>query len=163
MDQYLESTFIEISNFRQNILVGVIYRRPHTDLVTFISALSKAINTTESENKICTLTDFDINLLQPQKLSVQDLLATSHPKLHFCTITKPTRVHGPSATLIDHIWTNDLAKLLSSFIIYFSISDHFPNFSIFDFKTSTQNTKRQFATYSDHCQNNINNVYNSLS
>lgn len=36
-----------------------------------------------------------------------------------------------SATIIDHIWTNDFDNYLTSGILFCSISDHFPIFSSF--------------------------------
>ena len=42
-------------------------------------------------------------------------------------IRKPTRVSSSSATLIDHIWTNDLTVSQSGIIRYYT-SDHFPVF-----------------------------------
>jgi hypothetical protein len=45
-------------------------------------------------------------------------------------ITKPTRCSGASATLIDHILTNDLKKDYESGIITNRISDHFPIFHV---------------------------------
>merc|ERR1712013_764021 len=43
-------------------------------------------------------------------------------------ITKPTRITKTSATLIDHIWTNDLRQtsINKSHIIITDITDHLP-------------------------------------
>ena len=41
------------------------------------------------------------------------------------------RITYTSASIIDHIWTNDSKKYQTSGIRYTSISDHFPIFSIF--------------------------------
>ena len=42
----------------------------------------------------------------------------------------PTRVKHPSATLLDHIWTNKLCNTYTAGIIIDSLSDHFPVFYI---------------------------------
>ena len=47
------------------------------------------------------------------------------------TITKPTRVTYTSATLIDHIWSNDTMHNVKSGIVYTNISDHFPIFAFY--------------------------------
>ena len=44
----------------------------------------------------------------------------------YAAINKPTRITSHSATLIDHIWTNNFENYKSSGIIYTSISDPFP-------------------------------------
>lgn len=51
--------------------------------------------------------------------------------LYFPTITKPTRINRTSASIIDHIWTNNTKNYVGSGIIYTQISDHFPIFSAF--------------------------------
>ena len=47
------------------------------------------------------------------------------------TIIKATRVTDRCATLIDHIWTNDMQNYIKSGILFTSISDHFPGLSCF--------------------------------
>ena len=54
-----------------------------------------------------------------------------------CTIAHPTRVTATSATLIDHLWTNNGYHLLNNGIIYSDISDHFPIFSTFSYKPTS--------------------------
>ena len=44
----------------------------------------------------------------------------------FCLIDKPTRITTHSATSIDHFYTNITNKPLTSSILLFDISDHFP-------------------------------------
>ena len=54
--------------------------------------------------------------------------------IHICfipVINKPTRVSKTSATIIDHIWTNDMHNYSFSGILYTSVSDHFPLSSSF--------------------------------
>ena len=50
-------------------------------------------------------------------------------------ITRPTRIHHTSATLIDHIfYSNKINRYIAS-IILSSLSDHFPTFYIEECKT----------------------------
>lgn len=46
-------------------------------------------------------------------------------------ITKPTRINQNTASLIDHIWTNDIGNnTISSYILVTDITDHLPCFII---------------------------------
>ena len=45
-------------------------------------------------------------------------------------ITKPTRITDHTATLIDHIYTNTLEKLIKSRLCLADISDHFTSIPI---------------------------------
>ena len=65
----------------------------------------------------------------------------------FCTMNKPTRVTNHSATLIDHIWTNNFANYVCSGIIFNSVNDHFPIISSFSSSKSESTSKPiTFAT-----------------
>ena len=50
-------------------------------------------------------------------------------------ITRPTRIHHTSATLIDHIFESNKLKRHIAGIIISSLSDHFPTFYIEECKT----------------------------
>ena len=63
-------------------------------------------------------------------MKVQNFTDLLYSHMYYPTITRPTRVTNVSATLIDHIWTNDL-NYFTSGIIYTSVSDHLPVFSSF--------------------------------
>ena len=56
-------------------------------------------------------------------------------------ITRPTRLHHTSATLIDHIFESNKTKRHIAGIIVCSISDHFPTFYIEECKTEKVNPK----------------------
>ena len=50
----------------------------------------------------------------------------------FNLIIKPTRVTSTSATIIDHIWSNNAENCKYNGIVFEAISDHFPTFAVFD-------------------------------
>ena len=56
----------------------------------------------------------------------QALLSHSQLKL----ITLPTRISETSATLLDHIYSNSNLDLKECGVIYLSLSDHLPVFSL---------------------------------
>ena len=70
--------------------------------------------------------------------------------LHFNNIlpiiTKPTRITNYTATLIDHIYTNNTNQMISG-IATIDISDHLPTFCIADISVQKQKSKRYFRDY----------------
>ena len=134
----LESLFIEIDKKhfkkKKDIVVGVFYRPPDTNIRVFNNYLLECLDAIKGEKKTAYLLgDFNVNILNsdnhlPTREFVDSLFSHSFiPK-----ITKPTRVTNRSATLIDNIFSNvppDSECDLSG-ILYTDISDHFPVFYI---------------------------------
>ncbi len=146
LSHHYESLFVEINGQQRNILVGVIYRRPHSNINDFLSSLHDLFSIIQQENKLCYITgDFNIDLLQFETSKhASDLISLFHSHFFYCTVTRPTRVHGNTATLIDHIWSNDLNNQING-IIRSGISDHFPVFSCFS-TTSRPPTEGKVVT-----------------
>ena len=70
--EIMESRFLEIDktsiNFTRNVIIGVIYRPPNSDINVFISQMSRLLDTTRKDNKSCYLLgDYNINLLNVDK------------------------------------------------------------------------------------------------
>ncbi len=141
-----ESIFIEISDNSkscQNKVIGVIYRpntQPRADLDIFSSTLMDTIDIIESERKHCIIMgDFNINLLQYNNNDkttnyVDNILAQGFvPLIHY-----PTRVTPTTATLIDHMYSNNMNKNSVSGIIITDVADHFGTFHLIDSKTAQQ-------------------------
>ena len=134
----METVFIEISKDQlqidKNILIGVIYRPPATDVRSFNDKLNVYLDKIRKENKICYLLgDFNINLLNHDTHNLTgefyDLM-TSNSFLPL--ITRPTRVTATSATLIDNIFSNYLENCshwMQGLMVTY-ISDHYPIFHV---------------------------------
>ena len=73
----------------------------------YITQISSAI---KSENKTVYITgDFNINLLNIDKhIPSAEFIKTMHSYSFFPLINKPTGISKHSATLIDHIFCNDI-------------------------------------------------------
>ena len=116
------------------------------------------------ENTISILSgDFNLNLLNSSNADVSNLISRFNSKFSYSLITKPTRVKGNSATLIDHIWTNDLLKCAQSGIIYANISDHFPTFSVFNLNSPNNSSTLKEIQYRDFNPSNIAEFKHHLS
>ncbi len=84
------------------------------------------INTTKHD---CILSgDFNINLLQSTENSVKTYINLLASHGYQPCINKPTRVNKSSATIIDHIWTNNNDIISQSGILLTDVSDHFSPF-----------------------------------
>ena len=75
--------------------------------------------------------DFNVNILNFETHSLtNDYISSLISKSFIPLITLPTRIKHQSATLIDHIFTNNVCQQYHAGIIINSLSDHFPVFYI---------------------------------
>ena len=118
----------------KNIVLTIVYRPPNSDIQLFNEYLSDLISKTKIENKTAYfLGDFNINLLDIKNhVLSSEFIETMYSATLFPFITKPTRIKGTRATLIDNIFCNDLTSKHLNGILFTDISDHFPVFSITD-------------------------------
>ena len=134
-----ESLFIEITNSNgKNIVVGVVYRPPNSDVNDFIQDMDSLITKISRENKICYLMgDFNLNLLNCENhkmtnefLDIMYLVFGYYVFRFFPLITRPTRITSYTTTLIDNIFTNNLDNCIFSGLFFTDISDHLPIFCL---------------------------------
>ena len=142
-DAEMESIFIEIDssifNTKSNVIIGLIYRMPDSSVEIFIERMDTILNVIHKEKKICYfLGDLNLCFLKcDTHKHTSDFLDMIYTHGVFPLITKPTRVTETSATLIDHILTNnfDIHSHHVQGILCTSISDHY---SIFHIATNAQ-------------------------
>ena len=117
------------------MLVGCFYRH-HGSIKEFIDDfLLDILNKIHLErNKSCVfMGDFNIDLLQTDNDDLSGTFFDTLSSFGFRPlILQPTRVTSHSATLIDNIFTNDMSISSKGGNLTTSISDHFPQFSVFD-------------------------------
>ena len=153
----LESVFIEIqSKSNKNTIIGVIYRpntAPMADVDIFSATISDILDTINKENKYGILMgDMNIDLLKfGSQVRTEDYLDSLFSHGFVPTITKPTRIGRSSATLIDHIYTNNISSYTLSGIIITDVADHFGTFfSIKNKSEPTRNKYSQTRFYTEH-------------
>lgn len=116
-----------MSNAKNHIMIGIIYRPPNGSIVTFNENLNNILSKITAESKQCFIMgDFNIDILKEPSSNFMNTIYSSgfHP-----LITKPTRVSATSATLIDNIFTNVLQyDACLPGIIATDLTDHFPVF-----------------------------------
>ena len=138
MNTTLETIFIEVKKDqignKKDMIIGVIYRPPGTDIRSSSDELIKILNKIKIDKKtLYLLGDYNANLINIDKHTpTQELLDMLYSYLLLPLVTKPTRVTTTTATLIDNIFTNDLENLDKAFtgILYSDVTDHFPIFYI---------------------------------
>ena len=129
----IESVFFEIQiNERKTIIVGVVYRpntQPRADIGIFMQKIIEIQSIIKEENKISYLMgDFNIDLLKVNLHAktnefVNDVISQGL----LPNITRPTRITPHTATLIDHIYSNDNRPTSQndiSGIIITDVADH---------------------------------------
>ena len=137
-NEYIESIFIEIDkecmNAKKNIVIGVIYRIPNTNMMNFNTTLASVLEQLRMENKLVYLMgDYNIDLFNSETHD----LTNAFVDVMYCNeflplISRPTRITNSSVTLIDNIFTNNHDNLNCSLsgILVADVSDHFPIFHI---------------------------------
>ena len=114
-------------NYRENIVIGLIYRHPRTHYNKFSEALEKNLLVLGHKNKKAViLGDLNIDLMKFNIASkvtdyVQQLVSQG---FNLC-IDRPTRVTAHSATCIDHVYSNMPPEDIESIILESDVSDHF--------------------------------------
>jgi hypothetical protein len=158
---HIECLFVEIdkSIFKteKDIIVGILYRPPDTDINKFIESLEELFSDIDLGKYTCYLLgDYNINLLNVDNhTSTASFIDLLFENGLMPAITKPTRVTDKSATLIDNIVHNSISNNNHlKGILYSDITDHYPVFLI-DFSKSSTPRKKYFVVrdYSDKNKN----------
>ncbi|XP_037299945.1 uncharacterized protein LOC115455175 [Manduca sexta] len=132
----LEQLWLELTlPGKGHLIVGTAYRPESVSICTAIDAPSESLNTFSHYRYIFLLTDFNVDLLQPQTTSAREII-------NFCTqrgleniVHEPTRIVEGSNSLLDLIITDcpRLCKVVS--VLHNpALSDHAMVLSEFNIK-----------------------------
>ena len=168
MESSMEALFIEIPktaiSTEKNIIIGVIYRPPNQDIKSFCEKLEEIISHVKCEEKILYLMgDFNINIINHENhLATAEFMETIYSQFMLPFITKPTRIAGNSATLIDNIFSNNISNNgFFNGLLVTDVSDHLPIFTInYNLNVSPPAALSRTRSLSDR---NIQNFKNKLS
>ena len=155
-DMEIETYWTELKIDKQpNRLIGVVYRHPtKNDDKECIEALNETLTKIQRENKkVLLVGDFNFDLLKHETDSnVSDFLQIMLSFSYQPCITEPSRImKGNKPSLVDNIFSNSVEKCISGNILD-KISDHLPNFVIFENvkkKTIPNKVKRRNMKNSD--------------
>ena len=156
-DDHIESLFVTITNTKEPIIVGTIYRPPSGDLSKFIESLAGIIDTLP-QTPVYIMGDFNIDLLNISSelaCEYEQLLLTTNilPLLSIHTHQKP----GCRKTCIDNILSNNFDNVVVSGTIKDRISHHFPIFQISKIKKiNSSNKTPKYTQYYNFSNSNMN-------
>ena len=162
-----ESIFIEIinKNKHMNQIIGVIYRpntEPKADIDIFTETMIETIDIINNENKKCVLMgDLNIDFLKYGKhAKTNDFIDNLFARGFVPQITKPTRICKSSATLIDHIITNNTQFPAQNSIILSDISDHYAIIHTVEYgsRTSPTSSKTKSRIFSEKYISKFNDM-----
>jgi len=137
-ERVFESIFLKVKvapkKFR---IIGNIYRPPNSDIIKFTEIMESILKKISSDKllskaeEIQIMGDLNINLLNHNSHdATSNFLNTLLTHSLLPLITLPTRITQTSATLLDHIFSNSDPETKECGIIYSSLSDHLPVFSL---------------------------------
>ena len=147
-EMIIESLFIEVEfKNKKKLLIGNYYRspsrgleniQPNQQMEMFLESFQTIVDCISDKNQKAILCgDFNLNLLNYDNHDITRDFANCLFSAGFLEIIKnPTRVSNynnhNTATLIDHIWTNDLKEQMTGGIITTYLSDHFSTFYLLE-------------------------------
>ena len=131
----IETFWIELIIDKQpNRLIGVVYRHPKKKDTQSTENLQEAINKIKKEKKnTLILGDFNYDLLNHEHSDeISKFLHMMLENSFQPCILEPTRIiQGNKPSLVDNIFSNSIEPVISG-NLYQKISDHMPNFAIFN-------------------------------
>ena len=157
----VEDIWLEINN----LIIGVIYRHPTSNLNIFVQALDNSLDNIIKENKLTVVCgDININLLQQNSLHVKQYTDTLLSHNFMPMITLPTRITDHSVTLLDHINVfkpvKEIDRVTECGNLFFDISDHLPNFILIEGKHEKKVERPYIRIFSEK---NISRFKNKIS
>ena len=126
-----EFQFIKIHNckgFKQTKIISNVYRSPSKRPQSFLQnldSITRKLSGRHGKKHVCLVGDLNIDLIQHDSdRSAQELVDNMASCGFLQLISRPTRITDHSATLIDHVFTNNLENTLSCNVITIDLSDH---------------------------------------
>ena len=165
INEHLECMFIEAEINSANKVIGIVYRPPNSNVVTFTSTLNDIIEKIRINNRSFWLMgDYNIDLMKNNvHKPTTDFIDMMFSNALIPLINKPTRITSHSATLIDNIFSNNYdneGKILQGNLIT-DISDHFAQFHIIETKDKI-NPNDEYTLIRLKNQTNIDKYINTI-
>ena len=131
---HIECVFVSIERGNSKLVIGGVYRPPHTtNYDGFQNEIISILTTLNNANNIATLLigDFNIDLMKINTdINVKNFYDTLASLSFLPVITSPTRETNNTRTTIDNIFTNNFSYCKSG-TLECNASDHYPIFIIF--------------------------------
>ena len=130
---------------QKTVIIGNIYRSPSRNPDSFNTLFDAVLQKIDRHSKklVYLVGDFNQDLIQYEHdINCQNLVdyATNHGFVQI--VSRPTRITDHSATLIDHVYTNNLDSTVSCNILTCDISDHLAIHTRVSLASSSSNSMR---------------------
>ena len=125
--EFMFTKITRCKGIQKTIILGNVYRSPSSNIDKFFVRLDTTLSTLarHSNKQILIAGDFNIDLIKHESDSnsqqVIDIMS-NHGFIQ--TISRPTRITEHSSTLIDHIYTNNLNRMIKTNVVTVDLSDH---------------------------------------
>ena len=126
-----EVLFLKIKSckkFSNTVIIGNVYRSPSSqNTQNFNTILDNSLTKLDRhKNKQILITgDFNIDLIQyDTDERSRELIDITSNHGFSQVISRPTRITDHSSSLIDHIYTNKISKVISSCVVTLDVTDH---------------------------------------
>ena len=160
INEFIEICGVEINLSPQTkVVILGLYRPPNASILEFNIKVNECMNIFSQSTHVYFVGDFNIDLMNPDDLG-SDFINTCHLNSYSPLITSPTRITTDSATLIDHIWTNQLYDCFSG-ILDCLATDHYPVFTKIKINLQLNQTVRK--KFRDHSEVNINKLLDEIN
>lgn len=148
-----EFQFIKIQQCKganKTVTIGNIYRSPSKNSDTFNRLFESVVNSLSTRHA-CKHTylagDFNIDLIKhDSNIQCQNLINNMTNLGFIQLVSRPTRITDHSATLIDHVYTNNIHSTISCNILTIDISDHLATLTTISIDNSNTSNFRQNRT-----------------
>ena len=135
----------ECKGHRKTVILGNVYRSPSNKPEKFnklYDSIMQKLDSNRYANKMKYIVgDFNQDLIKHDNdEDCQNLIDNAHSHGFAQIVSRPTRITEHSATLIDHVYTNDIDSTLSCNILTLDLSDHLATHTKIDLGSNTRKT-----------------------
>lgn len=164
VDDLFECITVEINTEKKkNTMITCVYRTPNANIDTFNAHLENILSHPNEEKTFILCGDLNIDLLsEPRNTLTSDFLEILHGRGLYSLITKPSRITTTSATLIDHIFINNIENTVNSGLLLNDISDHLPVFCVYDGQSNNRQKEIPYIHVRNRSEQAINTFREEL-
>ena len=146
---------IECKGQRKTVILGNAYRSPSKKPEKFnnyFDLILQKLDSNRYANKIKYIVgDFNQDLIKHENdQDCQNLIDNAHSHGFAQIVSRPTRITEHSATLIDHVYTNNLDSALSCNVLTLDLSDHLATHTKISLGSSTLTSRINAVSHKKH-------------
>jgi len=152
--EFLITKIRSCKNLNNTVLLVNVYRSPSSNSSKFIESFDEILSKLRSHGRkqIVLAGDFNIDLIKHEyDEKSQNLIDTAASYGFTQVISRPTRITDHSATLIDHVYTNKVEKIMSSSVLALDLSDHLGTYVRLSLAPSFDRAARTFKPILGKC------------